>query len=227
MAQKLIACPDCKQQVAEDAASCSSCGKHLKVLSWEIESASGEKLHLTEPDAVPSIRDQLIAGKLTLSDHCRQFIKALERVEADQDVYGIKKEREWKTLRDYASKSFELQVLYDPINAYDKQTAQIVTVIVGAIMAVGWNTEALLGYDANPIIAVLLSIFLLLTTPTVVGLLIASFIVSLIYDLPAFAMAFRSLAAIFVGGLAGLVVGWPVGYLIGMFIGLSKAKVFA
>ena len=97
--------------------------------------------------------------------------------------------------------------------------------MVGALVAIGWNTEALLANDASLIPAIIWSVLLLLPAVTVIGLMIMSFIVSRIYDLPAFAMAFRTVIGILVGAVVGAIVGWTIGYLIGFIFGMSRKKV--
>jgi len=227
MAKKTKACPACKKDIAEDATTCPLCGKQLEILHWEIEQESGEKILIIDPNAADLIREQLLSGKLKLSNRCRQYIKALMKVEEGKDEYGIKKEMEWKTLKDYANSVFSLQVLYNPAGAYGKQTAGYAVYGIGAITAIGWNASALLANGAGIIATIFWSIVLLFTNLTVIGVFIVSFIISKIYDLPPFAMAFRSYIALLIGGIVGLVGGWPIGYLIGVFIGLSKKKVLA
>lgn len=224
MAKKTKECPACQKQISDDAKECPECKKTLEILHWEIELGSGEKLLFFEPTAEETIREHLVDRKLNLSNRCRQFIKSLARVEAGQDHYETTKELEWKTLRDYADKVFSLQVLYNPVQAYGKLAARITWIASGIIVAIVWNTEMLLANDAGIVGAILWSIVLLLTSPTIIGVGIVSFIVSRVYDLPPFAMAFRTFIGILVGAIAGAVIGWTAGYLIGVFIGLSKGK---
>ncbi|MCK4816898.1 hypothetical protein KA005_14100 [bacterium] len=225
MAKKTKACPACGKQIDESAKECPECKKQLEILHWEIEQEFGEKVVFLEPNAEESVREQLISGKLKLNNRCRQFINTLQRVEDGKDHYETKQEMEWKTLRDYANSVFSLQVLYNPVQAYGKRVAFITWVIVGAITAIGWNTNILLAAGANPIVAVILSIVLLALLPTVVGLAIASIVVGGIYALPPLGMAIRSLIALLIGALVGGAIGWTLGYLIGVLIGTIKKKV--
>ena len=125
MATDTKTCPACKTKIDKKSDTCPSCGKQLEILYWEIEQASGEKMVLAGGEAEITIRDDLLAKKLTLSDPCRQIIKKLSRVVNGQDVYVIKEEKPLLKLKDYANSVFELQVLYNPASAYGKLVAKI------------------------------------------------------------------------------------------------------
>lgn len=217
-------CPSCKKQIDENATKCPQCKKELEILFWEIEPEPGNKVLYSGEGAEATIREQLLSGKLKLSDRCRQYINMLERVENGNEHYGLKREMDWKTLRDYANAVFSLQVLYNPVSAYGKRVAQVTWVVIGSIVAIGWNMDILLAAGASPLGAFVISAILLLLTPTVIGLGIASFVVGNIYRFPPLGMAIRTFIAIIIGGLIGGIVGWTVGYLIGVLIGLTKRK---
>lgn len=217
-------CPSCKKEINANAKKCPECQKDLEILYWDIELESGDKALYPGEGAEPSIREQLVSGKLKLSNRCRQYINVLEGVEDGQEHYGLKKEMEWKTLRNYADGVFSLQALYNPFKAYGKRVAKITWAVIGAIVAIGWNMDILLTAGANPLIALVISVVLLLLTPTVVGLGIASFVVGSTYRFPPFSMAFRTLIAIIIAGLIGGAVGWTLGYLIGALVGFTKKK---
>lgn len=227
MAKKEKPCPACYKKIDESATECPECKKKLEILHWELEQDSGEKMVFSEPNAEDSIREQLISGKLKLINRCRQFTTALQRVVEEKDHYETKDEKDWKALKDYANSSFSLQVLYNPVQAYGKRVALIATVTIGIITAIGWDTQMLLTVGANPVIAVILSILLLVLTPTVIGLAIGSYVVGRIYGLPPFGMAFQTFFAIVIGAIIGAAAGWTIGYLIGVIIGLTKKKVLA
>ena len=225
MAKKKKICPACNKEIDELAIECPECEKQLEILCWEIEKESGEKVLFFGKTVEESIREHLLSGKLKLSNHCRQYIKILKRMEEGKEYYGLKKEMKWKTIRAYANSVFSLQVLYSPVKACGKRTAFITWAVIGIVAAIGWNIAALLSFGANPIVAILWSMILLLLTPTVIGLAIGSFVVSKFYSLPPFGMAFRTLFAIVIGVLIGAAVGWTVGYLIGVSIGAVKKKI--
>lgn len=227
MAKKEKTCPACDKKIDDSAKECPECKKKLEILHWEVEADSGEKIVFSEPNTEDSIREQLISGKFKLINRCRQFTTVLQRVTGENDHYETKDEKEWKTLKDYANSSFSLQVLYNPVQAYGKRVAFIATATIGIITAIGWDTQMLLDAGANPIIAVILSILLLVLTPTVIGLAIGSYVVGRIYSLPPFGMAFRTFFAMVIGAIIGAAVGWTIGYLIGVIIGLTKKKVLA
>jgi uncharacterized membrane protein YccC len=213
MAKKKKTCPACMKKIDESAKECPECKKSLEILHWEVEKESGEKVVCSGPNAKDTIRDQLISGELNLINRCRQFTTVLQSIQDEKDHYEIKKEKDWKTLRDYANTSFSLQVLYNPVQAYGKRAAIITAATIGIITAIAWDTEMLLATGANPFLAVILSILLLTLTPTVIGLAIASYVVGGIYRLPPFGMAFRTFFSIIIGALVGAAVGWTIGYL--------------
>ena len=218
-------CPACNKQIPEAATECPQCKKQLETLCWEIERESNERVSFSGPGGVESLREKLISGELKLRDRCRQYTKVLERVEASEEHFGVKKEKEWKTLRDYANAEFSLQVLYAPVQACAKRGAMITGIVVGLLVAIAWNTSGLLAVGANPAAAVVLAIGMLLLFPTVIGLIIGSLVVSAIYRIPATGMGFRTLIAAILGLLVGLAVGWTVGYAIGALCGLRVKKV--
>ncbi len=220
-------CPACERKVNEAATECPHCKKQLEVVWWEVQGGSGERLLFSGKGSIETIREQLISRQLQLSNRCRQYIEKLDRVVEGQDLYSLKKEMEWRSLRDYANKVFDLQKLYNPVEAYGKRSARITWAVVGAITAIAWNTSGLLMYGASPVVAVLLSILLLLLTPTIIGLIIGSVVISSIYNIPATGMGFRTVFAVLIGLAVGGAAGWTVGYLIGVFIGLGKKKVIA
>jgi hypothetical protein len=220
----LKTCPACKKQIDEKATQCPECKKQLEILYWEIEQTTGEKVLYQDGEAKTSIRDQLLSGQMKLTDRCRQYLHALKSVEDGIDNYSVKNDLGWKTLRDYADKVFDLQVLYNPAMAYGKSTAQTTWVIVGFLVAIGWNADILIAAGANLIVAIVFSLVLLLLTPTVLGLGIASFILAGMYQLPAMGMAIRTFFAILIGALVGAAVGWTFGFAIGALIGLTKKK---
>lgn len=225
MTEKTKPCPACNKQIDKSSKVCPECKKILRVLYWELEQASGKKTTYPESVAEAEIRERLISGDLTLSDRCRQYTDVLLGVTDGKDDYQSRNIEDWKTLKDFAGSCFSLQVLYDPVPAYGKRVAFITAITVGIIVAIGWNTSALLAVDANPIVAVILSALLLALTPTIIGLAIASFITGAIYDIPAMGMVWRTVFAIVIGGISGAVIGWTLGYLIGCIIGLTKKKV--
>jgi hypothetical protein len=221
-AQKI--CPSCNTAINPTEKKCPNCKKALELTYWEIELDTGEKTLYVGDEAEANIREHLVSGKLKLVNRCRQYTTALEKVVDGNDQYINKTELEWKSLRDYTDRVFALQVLYDPIKAYGKQAAQTTWIIIGVIVAVGWNADPFLATGANLIVAIIISIVLLLLTPTVIGLIIAAYIAAAIFGLPATGIAFRSFISILIGMLAGGAVGWTIGNLIGVIIGSTKKK---
>jgi hypothetical protein len=224
MAEKRI-CPACKKEIKETATRCPECQKQLEILCWEIEQESGQMVLYSGEGAEASIREDLISGKLRLLNRCRQHVKVLERVEQGEEQYGLKKEMEWKTLRDYTDNVSSLQGLYNPVKAYGREVAMTTWKIAGIIIAVGWNTDALLAAGSNPLVAIVISSVLLLLTPTGIGLGIGSVVIGNIYHIPPLGIVIRNFVAIILGILVGGAVGWTLGYVIGALIGLTKEKV--
>lgn len=97
--------------------------------------------------------------------------------------------------------------------------------VVGGIVAIGWNMQVLLTAGAPPFIAFVWSVVLLLLIPTVIGFVIGSVVVGGIHGLRPFRVAFGTLGAVLIGALVGGIVGWTFGYLIGIIIGLTKKRV--
>jgi hypothetical protein len=197
----------------------------LEILHWEIEQESGEKALYFGEEAEKALREQLISGKLKLSNRCRQYVNVLERIEEGKEQSGLKQEKEWKTLRDYADGMFSLQKLYNPAKADGKRVARITWMVVGGIVAIGWNMQVLLTAGAPPFIAFVWSVVLLLLIPTVIGFVFGSVVVGGIHGLRPFRVAFGTLGAVLIGALVGGIVGWTFGYLIGIIIGLTKKRV--
>lgn len=224
MAEKKT-CPSCQKEIDADAKKCPECQTELEILYWEIETESGEKVLHSGEQSVRSIREELISGKLKLSNRSRQYIEILQRVEDGKRDYGLKEEMEWKILRDYADQEFQLQVLYRPVPAYGKRVAQITAVIFGVIVAIGWTMDILLAAGINPLIALVISIALLGFTPTVVGLGIIAFGVGVAYDITFFSLIVRPPLALIAGLIVAIVVGLPIGFMIGVLIGLTRKKV--
>lgn len=225
MPKQTKTCPACQQEIDSSAADCPLCNRKLEILHWEIEPESGENFIFAGPEATNSIREKLLSNQLKIADRCRQYVQVLLKIEGDQPEYGIKNEMEWKTIRDYANPVFDLQMLYNPVGAYSKLTAKMVGYGLGALTALGYLISVLMENDAGIIASIFWSIVLLFTNLTVIGVFIISYIISRIYDLEPFAMAFQSYFSLLVGGIVGLIGGWTLGYLIGVFIGLSKKKV--
>ncbi len=92
--------------------------------------------------------------------------------------------------------------------------------IICALVTILANAELLVGAGANPIVAFIIGCVILLLLPTVIGLVIGSFLVGWIYDLPGLAMAFRCLFGGLLGAVAGLIIGFPLGHL--FFAGKKK-----
>ena len=220
-----VNCPSCNAKINVTAQKCPNCKKILVITNWEIELDNGEKSLYFGEKAIVNIREHLVSGKIRLANRCRQYTSVLEKVIDGNDQYTTKAESEWKSLLDYADNVFTLQVLYDPVKAYGKQAAKTTWGIVGVIVAIAWYANLFLSVGANPLAAIVVSIILLLLTPTVIGLGIAAAIAAAMFNLSGVAIVIRSLISILIGVLAGGITGWTIGYLIGITIGSTKKKV--
>jgi RNA polymerase subunit RPABC4/transcription elongation factor Spt4 len=212
-------CPACHKIIKKSMNVCPECNTQLKVIFWEIENDFGKKILFDSEDL---IKKQLISGTLKLNNRSRKIEKILYKIEKGKKEYKILKEMKWKTLKDYANSVFSLQVLYNPIKAYEKRLGIIILLILAFITAICWNANILLSAGANLIVAILLSILLILLSPTIIGLCIASIIIGNFYNFPPLGLFIRTSIAIGIGAIVGGLFGFPIGYLIGYFIGKSK-----
>lgn len=223
MAEEKI-CPSCRKAIDQKVKKCPNCQKQLEILYWEVEQHTGEKVLYSGEKAEVTIRENLIAGTLQLTYPCRQYVTLLKGVANGEDQYESLPDMGWKTLRDYADEVYALQVLYSPVMADGKRVAQQVWVLAGFVVAIAWNASPLLAIGVNPFVAILISIGLLILTPTIVGIAVGSVVVGGIYGFPPFGMAVRTGVAILVGAVVGGLISWTLGFAIGAIIGLTKKK---
>ena len=190
-------------------------------ISWEIEKESGEIVLFSGTNAEESIRKQLLARDLKLSDRCRQHIKILS--EGSMEVIRIEV-KEWKTIRDYADDVFSLQVLYSPINAYMERYILIpigAAILIGIIVGIVYNTYMLVDVGVGLGEALVWSIILLFLGVTIAGGFITIAVFN--YFHPYISLGNIYLAAVS-RALIVLVIVLILGYIIIFFTGLTKKK---
>jgi hypothetical protein len=209
-------CPACAQETKDSETKCPRCGEQLEILIWEIELGSGECVRHSN---VEKIREGLLSGKYQLSDKCRQYKDVLSQISEGQRQYDRIDETKWHTIRIFAENEFSLLVLYDPRKAYGQRVTGITGGLVGGLVAIGWVASGLVAAGANPLLAIVLSVILLLSTFTVIGLFIAGNLIGNAYAVPWLGLV---IVAFIVGIVAGIATGFTIGRWIGFQIGSRK-----
>jgi hypothetical protein len=214
-------CPSCNKEIKASTTVCPQCREQLEIVVWEIELASGDCLHHSQVEA---IREDLLSGKFQLSDRCRQYKDVLVQINDGQKQYDKIDETKWHTVKDFADREFLLLSLYDPRKAYGQRAQEITGVLVGSLVAVYWIASGLMAAGANPVLAIVLSVILLLSTFTVIGLFVAGHLIGNAYGIPLLGLV---IVAFIVGIVAGIATGFTVGRWIGLQIGSRKPKLIA
>jgi len=206
-------CPLCKKQIAAKSTKCPECKKELPE-HWEVKKLLGTtSFYFGNEIKFDNIRTQLISGTLKLSDKYRIYNNSL----VDK--------KEWRTMREYTDGIDELKILYAPVQVCSRLGGLIGAMLVGPLIAIGWVTAFLLTFEVNIIIACILSILLIILTPTVIGFFLGAVVVGAIYSIPISEIGFSILAAALAGFLAAFIIGYPIGALFGALTGIMKKKI--
>lgn len=222
MAEKKKTCPLCHKEIPGSSTVCPQCKAELEVLVWDVETSAGRNLSFHGSGAVAAIRDALISGEIKLSHPACQRIEVLAGMQNDQHHFVIKKKRETKPLKHYASKEFALQVLFAPVKAYGKRCAKITWVVVGVSTALVWNAYGLVLLGSHPLTAALVGALMLVSLPTIILAVPVFLIAQKAYNVPVMALTMRTFFSFLYGAIVGAAVGWTLGYLVGVVLGARK-----
>lgn len=223
MDEKKKTCPSCQKEIPGSSTVCPQCKAELEVLVWDVEKSAGQqRLSFRGSAAVGMLRDALLSGEIKLSDPARQRIEVLAGVENGQHRFVIKKERKTKPLKHYASKIFELQVLFAPVKAYGKRWAMITWVVVGGCTALTWNAYGLVLLGSHPVIAAFVGALMLVSLPTFILALPVFVIAAKAYNVTFMPLIMRTFFSYVYGAIVGAAVGWTFGYLVGAMLGARK-----
>jgi hypothetical protein len=215
-------CPACHKEIPGSGAVCPLCNAELEVLIWEVEMSAGPALAFRGVGAVRAIKEKLLSGEIRLSDSTSQRVEALASVGRDQGSFVVKRNRPTKSLRHYASRHFELQVLFAPAKAYAKRCAWITWIVVGVCTAVAWNAYGLVLLGSHPVTATFVGALMLVSLPTVFLAVPVFVVAQRAYDVAVMALTLRTFFSYVYGAMVGAVVGWTIGYMIGLVYGATK-----
>lgn len=101
--------------------------------------------------------------------------------------------------------------------AFDEKAAEITMWLVGSTVAVGWVGAGLIAVGANPVVAIILGIVLLVAFPTIIGGFVGVGLTASIFDIAPFGLVLRILVAYVLGAVIGNVASFIAGYSMGRF----------
>jgi hypothetical protein len=188
---------------------------------WEVTISTGERLLLSGKNAVPSLRQHLLAGKVKLGNRCRLHKPAASAVESNDESQRHKTPTEWKTLREYADDEFGLCVLYNPAKAWASRGAMISFFVMIVPVAAACNAFWLVLWGVETDTAFFWGTLLFLSKLTVIGF---PFIVILIAKAYSIGALWICMFAVPISLIVSVSAAFAPGYIIGGVLGMTRPK---